>query len=134
MAPGSETEFLLADLWSEVLGSSRVGIHDNFFEAGGHSLLANKLIVRVRTAFQVDLPLSALFSTPTVAGLAAAIDEARRSRGPVLLSPISALPRAVFQAALCADGTLELPRGLMSRLRAIGASATFPSQNALPSL
>ena len=134
MAPGSETEFLLADLWSEVLGSSRVGIHDNFFEAGGHSLLATKLIVRVRTAFQVDLPLSALFSTPTVAGLAAAIDEARRSRGLVLLSPISALPRALFQAALCADGTLELPRALMSRLRAIGASGTFPSQNALPSL
>ena len=134
MAPGSETELLLADLWSEVLGSSRVGIHDNFFEAGGHSLLATKLIVRVRTAFQVDLPLSALFSTPTVAGLAAAIDEARRSRGLVLLSPISALPRALFQAALCADGTLELPRALMSRLRAIGASGTFPSQNALPSL
>ena len=50
-----------------------VGIHDNFFELGGDSLKASRVISRVIQAFHLELPIRALFDTPTVAGLAATI-------------------------------------------------------------
>ena len=52
---------MLAGIWSEVLGVERVGSTDNFFDLGGHSLLATQVISRLRSAFQVELPLRALF-------------------------------------------------------------------------
>ncbi|HEV8581211.1 MAG TPA: amino acid adenylation domain-containing protein [Thermoanaerobaculia bacterium] len=79
LAPRDAMEETVAALWGEVLGLERVGVYDNFFEAGGHSLLAARLIGRLREAFQVDLPLASLFEVPTVDGLAAAI----RRLGPV---------------------------------------------------
>jgi len=77
-APRTPAEEVIAALWGELLGrSGAVGIHEDFFAAGGHSLLAARLLARLRTAFGVDLPLRALFAAPTVAGLAAAISAAR---------------------------------------------------------
>jgi acyl carrier protein len=72
VAPRTPTEEVLTAIWAEVLGIE-LGIYDNFFEIGGHSLLATQVISRVRNAFSVELPLSSLFETPTVAGLAVAI-------------------------------------------------------------
>jgi amino acid adenylation domain-containing protein len=69
-APRNPVEELLASLWSVVLGVPAVGIHDDFFAAGGHSLLAMRLLSRVREAFAVELPLASLFAAPTVAGQA----------------------------------------------------------------
>ncbi|WP_434635108.1 amino acid adenylation domain-containing protein [Chromobacterium sp. CV08] len=66
-APQGETEEALAAIWSALLNVERVGRHDNFFELGGHSLLAVQLLTRVREAFDVDLPMSQLFSHPTIA-------------------------------------------------------------------
>jgi amino acid adenylation domain-containing protein/thioester reductase-like protein len=74
VAPRTETERALAALWAEVLGTARVGAEDDFFELGGHSLLALPLVNRVVEAFGVDVPLRALFTAPTVARMAAAID------------------------------------------------------------
>ena len=71
-------EEVLAGLWAEVLGVAAVAACDDFFALGGDSLLAARLLSWVRNAFGVDLPLSTLFATPTVAGLAAAVAEARR--------------------------------------------------------
>jgi len=75
VAPRTPTEEILATIWSEVLGKRRVGIHDNFFELGGHSLLAPQVISRVREAFSIELPLGHLFESPTVAGVAQAIEK-----------------------------------------------------------
>jgi len=66
----NETERELANIWKAVLGVERVGIHDNFFDLGGHSLLAIQVISRVRNVFSVDLPLRALFDSPTIATFA----------------------------------------------------------------
>ncbi len=75
VAPRTEVEHQLANIWQEVLNIPVLGIYDNFFELGGHSLLATQLISRVREAFCVELPLRRLFDTPTVAQLAEVIEE-----------------------------------------------------------
>ena len=61
---------MLADMWAEVLKVSRVGVQDDFFAIGGHSLRATQIVARVRAALRIELPLRAFFETPTVGGLA----------------------------------------------------------------
>ena len=68
--PRTQTEETLEQIWREILGVERVGIYDNFFELGGHSLLATQVVSRIRKALRVDLPLRAIFDSPTIAGLA----------------------------------------------------------------
>ncbi|MBN1203856.1 MAG: amino acid adenylation domain-containing protein [Myxococcaceae bacterium] len=82
VAPRTETEQMLARLWGELLQLDRVGIADNFFHLGGHSLLATQVISRVNEAFQVRLSLRRLFEVPTIEGLGALIEEARRAPPP----------------------------------------------------
>jgi acyl carrier protein len=72
LPPRSAEEERMAALWSDVLGVERVGIEDNFFDLGGHSLSAARLLARVRAEMGVELPLAAVFQAPTVAALAAA--------------------------------------------------------------
>jgi acyl carrier protein len=74
--PTGEAEELLAEIFRELLGIRDIGTRDSFFELGGHSLLGLQVLTRVRETFQVDLPLRAIFEAPTVAGLAALVDEA----------------------------------------------------------
>ncbi|MEH2319621.1 non-ribosomal peptide synthetase [Nostoc sp.] len=73
VAPRSQVEELLAQIWAKVLGKEQVGIHDNFFELGGHSLLATQLTSRIRDTFQIDLPVRNLFEAPTVEQLSRCI-------------------------------------------------------------
>jgi arthrofactin-type cyclic lipopeptide synthetase C len=70
-APVGETEQALAEIWAEVLGVERVGRRDNFFALGGHSLLAARVIARMRQALGMEIPVSHVFSYPTVESLAA---------------------------------------------------------------
>jgi acyl carrier protein len=69
VAPQSETQQQIADIWQELLGIEKIGIHDNFIDLGGHSLLGTKMITHLRDTFQVDLSLRTLLEEPTVAGL-----------------------------------------------------------------
>jgi amino acid adenylation domain-containing protein/FkbM family methyltransferase len=72
--PRTETEAKLERIWSEVLKRDSVGVNENFFQIGGHSLIATNIIARVRKATGVDLPLRTLFQTPTIAGLATTLE------------------------------------------------------------
>jgi len=82
VGPQDATQETLCRLWQDVLRRDRVGIHDNFFKIGGHSLLAVQLTSRVRSAFAIEMPLSVLFATPTVARMAKHIAAANGHEGP----------------------------------------------------
>ncbi|HEY0603974.1 MAG TPA: amino acid adenylation domain-containing protein [Herpetosiphonaceae bacterium] len=73
VAPRNATETVLAEILAEVLGVERVGIHDDFFALGGHSLNATQIMVRVREIFRTEIATAAIFDTPTVAGFAQAL-------------------------------------------------------------
>ncbi|PVZ68901.1 non-ribosomal peptide synthetase [Pelagibaculum spongiae] len=69
-APQSALEIALAEIWQGLLGIEKVGIYDNFFDLGGHSLLVTQMLLRLKQHNGVDLPLRAVFEMPTIAGLA----------------------------------------------------------------
>src|SRR5581483_1321507 len=69
-APRNDREQTIAALWQQLLDLQRVGIQQNFFDLGGHSLIAPRLMASINQAFQVALPLRALFAAPTIAELA----------------------------------------------------------------
>ena len=69
-APRNETEAKLAEIWQDILELDQVGINDDFFGIGGHSLLAVRLVSQVRKSFGMELPISDVFDYPTVGQLA----------------------------------------------------------------
>jgi amino acid adenylation domain-containing protein len=77
IAPRSQVEKQLAEIWCDVLKINRVGIHDNFFELGGQSLLAMQVMTRVSEQLSMEIPLAGLFERPTIAGLAQLIENTR---------------------------------------------------------
>ena len=92
LAPRTPIEATLAALWVEILDLDRVGVHEDFFQLGGHSLKASQLVTRIREAFGVELPLRTVFASPTVAGLAGVIardaDDHREAAAPVKIPQI----------------------------------------------
>jgi acyl transferase domain-containing protein/acyl carrier protein len=77
VAPSTATEKIVAGVWADLLGVGQVGVHDNFLDLGGDSLLATRLIARMRDAFDLELPVRLFFESSTVAELARAVDELR---------------------------------------------------------
>ncbi|MFJ4689443.1 amino acid adenylation domain-containing protein [Streptomyces sp. NPDC088789] len=81
VAPRSAQEARLTALWGEMLGVEPVGVTDDFFDLGGHSILAAQLIERVHREFEVDLPARMLYTQPTVAELAENVRQLPRTTG-----------------------------------------------------
>jgi acyl carrier protein len=79
LAPRNPTEEAIAGIWREVFRRERVGVTDNFFEMGGHSLMATQVISRVREQFRVSLDMRVLFDRPTIEGMAGSLQEAQAS-------------------------------------------------------
>ncbi|QHY94909.1 Linear gramicidin synthase subunit D [Streptomyces sp. S4.7] len=97
-APRTATQERIAQLWSELLGPfpHPIGVHDDFFTLGGDSLLATRLVLALREELDVQVPLRSVFTSPTVAGLAALVDDAgRTARTPDLSGDIRLDPDIV---------------------------------------
>ncbi len=99
-APGTAVEEQLAEIWAEALEVRRVGRHDNFFDLGGHSLLATLVATRMGNTFETQVPVRALFESPTIAELAEVIEAGLKSSGrkpgsgkKAIQKPIAAGPR-----------------------------------------
>ena len=75
LAPRNRAEEELSQIWIEVLGLEEVGIYDNFFDLGGQSLAATRVVSRVLKRFQLEIPLQSLLQSPTVAEMAAVITQ-----------------------------------------------------------
>lgn len=69
VAPRNDTEARIAEIWQELLGVETIGVHDDFFELGGNSMIASRLIIRIQDIFEVELPFSKLFEAANVADL-----------------------------------------------------------------
>jgi len=93
VAPRTEVERTLADLWAEALRVERLGVEDDFFALGGHSLMATGLLARVQEVFGLELPLHRFFEMPTVARMAAEIEASARAEAGADAQPIEPVPR-----------------------------------------
>jgi amino acid adenylation domain-containing protein len=87
--PRTLTEESLAKIWRELLRQEVIGIDDNFFENGGHSLLAMQLLTRIRNEFKTELSLRNIFEAPTIAEFAAILDRAKNRSAAQPLQPLS---------------------------------------------
>lgn len=92
VAPRNPMEEIVAGLWARVLHREAIGVTDDFFEIGGHSLAATHLISTLREVLQLDLPLSMIFELPTVGAFAAAATRLQDS-GAAPLDPLQPAPR-----------------------------------------
>jgi amino acid adenylation domain-containing protein len=95
VAPRDDIERRLQAIWQELLNTSSIGIHDDFYAVGGHSLLGAKLLARIEREFNRRIPLTAMFPAPTIASIAARIaGDAKDSELPttVPIQPLGSLP------------------------------------------
>ncbi|HVR99166.1 MAG TPA: amino acid adenylation domain-containing protein, partial [Thermoanaerobaculia bacterium] len=109
LAPRTPVEEVLAGIWADLLGLDRVGATDHFFDVGGHSLVATRVMSRLRHAFGVEMPLRDLFEAPRLADLAVRVEAARRSDTPPIV-PVphdGALPLSFAQQRLWFIDQLE---------------------------
>jgi enterobactin synthetase component F len=87
VAPRNATEELLAGIWAEVLKIERIGVHDNFFDVGGHSLLAVKLLAKISAELRVVLPQQLIFHAQTIEAMAREMDDLDQRRERPILVP-----------------------------------------------
>ncbi len=91
--PRTPIEDVLATIWAETLGIDRVGVNDDFFSLGGHSLLVARVVARVREALQIELPMRTLFETSTVRALGTEVERLRQAAGGSPADPFVRIPR-----------------------------------------
>ena len=107
VAPRDGDEQLVLAIWREVLGRDDLGMTDDFFEAGGHSLVATRVMTRLRERVGLNLPLRVLFEHPTAEALAAALrTERARGAAPVPAGTLRRASRERRAVAIGADGEI----------------------------
>jgi len=112
VAPRNQTEVIIAEMWQQVLGISEVGIHDDFFELGGDSLLTIQIISRVRKNFNVEPKVRDIFDASTVARFAGLIDHTAKNCAKIGAPAIRPVSREVYRAEISSGGALALPDAL----------------------
>jgi amino acid adenylation domain-containing protein len=90
--PRTPTESVMTNIWKDLLGVNGIGTGDNFFTLGGHSLMALKLVFRIRDAFGVALTAKEIAACPTLAGLSNAVDQAARIDAAESIKPLPREP------------------------------------------
>jgi hypothetical protein len=93
VAPRTETEKALAGIWAEVLGVPRVGVNDDFFGTGGHSLRAMQAASRTRDVLQVSVSVRAFFEHPTLGALAAEVERLLVAQGTMSVAGLAPIAR-----------------------------------------
>jgi amino acid adenylation domain-containing protein len=134
--PQSELERVIAGIWQEALRLDRVGIHDNFFDLGGHSLLLAQVHARLREALGRELSLVDLFKNPTVQSLAAALAAPAAEPRPAARRAASA-PAANIGTEIGIDSaatTVSPAAGAAPRLAIVGMSGRFPGARGVDEL
>ncbi|MEH1944124.1 MAG: amino acid adenylation domain-containing protein [Nostoc sp.] len=99
VAPRNPIEEKLASIWIELLQIEPIGINDNFFNLGGHSLIAAQMLSRIRDGFQVELFFHHIFANPTIAGLAALIEQPSHLQQQLQRPAIQPVPRSGYLPA-----------------------------------
>ena len=105
VSPRGDTEIALAAIWCDLIGVDRIGAFDAFFDIGGNSLSALRMVLRIRETFGVEFPLKSVWMYPTLEGIAARIDEfiaAGRlgAINPIAARPLESAPLALSQEAI----------------------------------
>jgi amino acid adenylation domain-containing protein len=88
VAPSTPTEEILTKIWQDLLGIEKIGVHDDFFQLGGHSIIAMKLASRIVAVMDTQVAVGAVFATPTVSGLAKALEDGTQAGNPATAAPI----------------------------------------------
>jgi non-ribosomal peptide synthetase component F/acyl carrier protein len=115
IAPRTPIEKELSSIWARILSKDCIGVHDNFFDLGGHSLSAVRVVSQVIKSFQLELPLQALFQAPTVAAMAAVIIECQgKNLGEKelarVLAEVESMSDAEAQRSLAEQSESEKPK------------------------
>jgi len=115
VAPRNDIEVALVDLWQEVLGINEIGVSDNFFDLGGHSLKATRLLSKVRSIFRTQLPMSVVFEATTIESLARALVQHEPKPGQTakvahVLQRIKSIPSSELKDQLDHKRTLKQSR------------------------
>jgi hypothetical protein len=97
VAPRTDVEQRLVQIWQQVLKVEQVGIHDNFFALGGHSLLATQVGSHILSAFALSVPLAQIFERPTILALASYIEEAHKSQQTTSVPKLAATSRERYR-------------------------------------
>lgn len=102
VAPRTPTEHFIAETWRQVLGLPKVGINDNFFGLGGHSMSAIQIISRINEAYQVEAPMRSVFDAPTIAELALTVTKMQMEQ-----ENLDDLTQMIEEIKLLSDDELE---------------------------
>ncbi|OKH59454.1 hypothetical protein NIES2130_09045 [Scytonema sp. HK-05] len=125
VAPRSQVELQLAQIWSRILKVDKVGVQDNFFDLGGHSLLTPYLMAQIKQQFGKDIPIASLYQNPTIEQLATIVQA--DSDSSIWSSLVAIQPNGSKPPLFCLPGAAGTPFYLYDLARCLGSDQPFYS-------